>query len=425
MPEERKARRQGQVVPRDAKGKKWLVSVYLHRDANGRKVYRSEVVHGGRKEAEKRLRALLREKDQGRLVVPSKVPLREFVEDWLTKTVKPRTRPSTAASYRSVLEDYVLPDLGATPLDRLKPIQLQAVVAKLTERGLAPRTIRYALSLLKSALRTAVRWRQLGWNPMDEVDLPAPHRTELQVPQADARRALLRQLEADEWWPLWALMVTTGVRPGEALGLRWSDVDLDAPLLTVQHSLSRVAGAWSLTEPKTRAGVRAIPLDEWTAGILRRHRARQLEERMRLGVYYQDRGFVFAGPQGEPLDWHNVGFSHFKRAASRAAMTCAVCGEQLEPMGADKHPEHHGGRRFDHEAAPHPELADLPPYSLRHLCASLLLAAGTDLKTVSQRLGHTDAGFTLRTSTHVVPGTQAAATAAIAEEVFGKGGQNR
>ncbi len=90
------------------------------------------------------------------------------------------------------------------------------------------------------------------------------------------------------------------------------------------------------------------------------------------------------------------------------------------PTGDDKHVEHQDGRRFDHDAEPRPELARLRPYDLRHLCASLLLAAGTDLKTVSQRLGHANAGFTLETYTHVVPGTQDAATAAIAEQVFGK-----
>ncbi len=426
----------GQIIPRGPD--KWLVSVFLHRDTNGKKVYRSQTVKGGRKMAEKALRALLREKDSGRLVVPSRAPLSEFLEDWLAKAVKPRTRASTFASYRSVLDAYVIPELGATRLDKVSAMQLQGLVARLTERGLAPRTIRYALALLKSALRTAVRWRMLAWNPVDDVDLPSPRRTELLVPQADARKVLLAALAADTWWPLWALMVTTGLRPGEALGLQWPDIDLDGRLLTVQRALSRAAvkrdpaapeapeaERWTLAEPKTRAGVRSIPLHERTVEILRRHRAGQLEERMRLGAHYQDRGFVFAGPLGEPIEWHNVRARHFRRAAARAAATCATCGELLVPTGDDKHLEHKGGRRFDHDAAPSPELARLRPYDLRHLHASLLLAAGTDLKTVSQRLGHTNAGFTLETYTHVVPGTQAAATAAIGLEVFGKGGQNR
>jgi integrase len=235
-------------------------------------------------------------------------------------------------------------------------------------------------------------------------------------------------------------MITTGLRPGEALGLQWRDVDLDDRTLTVQRSLSRPArrrpdqaegegqppaDPWALTEPKTRAGVRAIPLDEHTAEILRRHRAGQNEERLRLGTYYGDRGFVFAAPQGEPLDWHNIRARHFKPAAARAARTCAACGKRLVPTGDDRHLEHEGGRRFDHDAAPRPELARLRPYDLRHLCASLLLAIGTDLKTVSQRLGHANAGFTLETYTHVVPGTQAAAAEAIGEEVFGKAKQER
>src|SRR5664280_1823362 len=188
----------GQIKERGPE--RWLVSVYLCRTAEGRKIYQSKTIHGGRKMAEKALRAMLRAKDSGRLVVPSRVPFEEFLEDWITKAVQPRTRASTLASYRSVLDAYVKPEIGRIRLDKLSALQLQGLVAKLTERGLSPRTVRYALALVKSALHTARRWRMLAWNPMDEVDLPRQNRHELQVPQAEALKALLAELERDLYW---------------------------------------------------------------------------------------------------------------------------------------------------------------------------------------------------------------------------------
>src|SRR5664280_2103605 len=157
------ARTAGQIKQRGPET--WLVSVHLCRDANGKKLYRSATVHGGRKVAEKALRALLREKDSGRLVLPAHVTIREFVEDWLEKAVKPRTRASTFASYKAILDRYVVPEIGDVPLDNLTTMQLQGLVATLSTRepALAPRTVRYAFTLLKSALRTAVRWRMLSW----------------------------------------------------------------------------------------------------------------------------------------------------------------------------------------------------------------------------------------------------------------------
>ncbi|MFI5143670.1 MAG: tyrosine-type recombinase/integrase [Thermoanaerobaculales bacterium] len=417
------ARTAGQIKPRGED--RWLVSVYLCRDAAGKKIYQAKTVHGGRKAAEKALRAMLREKDTGRLVVPSRQTFGEFLEQWLVKAVTPRTRTSTLESYRHVVNAYVLPELGRIRLDKLSPLHLQGLVAKLTERGLAPRTIRYAFALVNSALVAARRWRMLAWNPMEEVDLPHQQRHELRVPDSDARGRLLDELQRDSLWPLWCLMVTTGLRPGEALGLQWGDVDLDADTLSVRRALSRHAnpertaeGGWTFAEPKTAAGQRTLPIPPETADVLRHHRAHQREERMRYADHYTDRGLVFAGLLGQPLDWRNVREYRFRPAQRRAALTCTVCGELLElgPEGRPAHKRDGAG----HAPAATLELLSFRPYDLRHLHASLLLARGIDLKTIAQRLGHANASFTLNTYTHVVPGTQAAASAAIGEEIFGQ-----
>jgi integrase len=418
------ARTAGQIKPR-GEGR-WLVTVFLGRDTTGRRLYQSETVHGGRKTAEKKLRDMLREKDTGRLVRPDKRPLGEYLDWYLANVVKTRVRASTFASYALVFANYVRPELGAVRLDKLTPLHLQALVSKLSERGLSARTVRYALAILGGAMIKARRLRLIPWNPLEEVDLPRESRRDLRVPGTAARARLLAELEADTHWPLWCVMVTTGLRPGEALGLRWIDVDLVTGILTVQRSLSRVGDAWELTEPKTAQGRRAVPLPVEAIAVLRAHQARQAAAREDLADVYRDHGFIFANEIGDPLDWSNVRHRHFARALGRAVLTCSACGLPLK-RGTDGALTHAGpvlvaaaDRPAGHSPAPFNELQGLRPYDLRHLHASLLLARGVSLRTVSERLGHSDPGFTLSTYTHVVPGTQEAATVAIGEEVFGK-----
>ncbi len=420
-----KGRRIGQIKPR-GEGR-WLVSVYLNRDAAGKKLYRSKVVHGGIRAAEKKLRELIEQKDGGRLARPDHRTLGEYLDWWIANVAAVRVRASTLASYKLIVGTYLKPELESVRLDRLLPDHVQELVRKLTERGLAPRTVRYAVALLNGVLRRACKDRTLSRNPLEDVELPRQPRRELQVPGGVARARLLAELQADTLWPLWCVFLTTGLRPGEALGLKWNDLDYGAGVLTVQRSLSRLkGGTWELTEPKTAQGRRRLPLPVETLAVLRAYQARQAHEREKYTDFAEDRGFVFADPIGRPLEWSNVRHRHFARALRRAVMTCSVCGLPLrEPKKGDL--EHAGpvlvstgATPAGHAPAPFNDLAGLRPYDLRHLHASLLLARGVPLRAVSERLGHADPGFTLTTYTHVVPGTQEAAAVAIGEEVFGK-----
>ncbi len=260
-------RREGQVRKRGPKA--WLVSVFTGRDVNGKRQYVTETVKGTKKQAEEKLRGLLEKHTRGKLARPDKRSVGEYLDWWLENVAKVRVRASTLASYTAIVETYLKPDLDSTRLDKLTPLQVQALVRGLSERGLSARTVRYASAILGGALRYAVKHRLLVWNPTDDVELPRERRRELQVPAEAGRSRLLEELQADALWPLWCVMVTTGLRPGEALGLRWTDLDLGAGVLTVQRSLSRTGGAWELTEPKTAQGRRAVHLPAETVEVLR------------------------------------------------------------------------------------------------------------------------------------------------------------
>jgi integrase len=412
-------RRRGQIKPR---GDRWLVSIFLSSEiVKGHRVkhYRSETVAGSRKQAERRLTKLLGEKDDYRVTQPSRETFGKFVARWLEDDVKSRVRASTFSSYQEALKRYALPELEHVRLDRLGPATLQRVVSRLVARGLSVRTIKYTLALVGAALSTARRWRIIAFNPMSDVTLPRQQRRELSLPGKDVRVRLLAELQADTHWPLWCVLATTGLRPGEALGLQWADVDLDAGRLAVRRSLSRRGKTCELTEPKTSAGRRSLPLPAETAAVLRAHRAQQLAQRLELGALYVNRDLVFADPLGQPADWHNLRARHFRRACTRAALTCGVCGKALEQDGAGA-VLHREDPEVGHAPAPALELLTFRPYDLRHLFASVLLAGKVDLKTLSVLLGHSNAGFTLATYVHDVGGTAELVAQVAGEAVFGE-----
>jgi integrase len=184
---------------------------------------------------------------------------------------------------------------------------------------------------------------------------------------------------------LWRLALLTGMRRGELLGLMWEDIDLDRGMLSVRRTLSRGKGGdWVLGQPKTQSGRRAIALPESCVASLRRHRAKQNSQRLRLGEVWQDSGFVFTGQQGQALHV-NVLVTHFKSLIRKAG------------------------------------LPDLRFHDLRHTSATLLLAQGVHPKIVQERLGHADISMTLNRYSHVTPDMQRSAADTL-DAVFTKVG---
>ena len=422
------ARPQGQVK---ARGKdRWDISVFVGRDVDGKRCYITRTVHGSKKKAGEALRALLGEHDRGRLGRPDQRPVGEYLDWWLANVVTPRVRKSTLESYKRVVKVYLKPDLEAVRLDKLSALQVQEKVRALTEKGLSARTVRYALSTLNGAMRKAVKLRLIIRNPCEDAEQPRQTHREMQVPGEAARARLLAELQADSLWPLWCVLATAGLRPGEALGLKWSDLDAEGGVLTVARSLSRTGKGWELTEPKTAAGRRTVALPAEAVAVLAEHQERQRAAHNKIEKDHPGavarHGLMFADALGRPLEWRNVRHRHFEPALNRAIMTCATCGLPIGKAkdGALQHagPVLVGGGAAPeaHPAVPFDELEGLVPYSLRHLSASLLLSNGVDLKTVSARLGHADAGFTLKTYTHLVPGSQQAAAVTIGAALFGK-----
>lgn len=373
------ARKPGQII---ARGKdKYLVRAYLGRDARGKRRYHNHSIHGTKKDAQRYLTKVLREIDLDQFVEPSNEAVADYLAEWLKTSAGTRVTERTATDYESLIRRHLVPPLGDRKLSQLSAPEIQRVYNAMLERGLSARTVRYVHSVLHSALDQAVKWGLLSRNPAEHVDLPSPRRREMRTLSAEELTRFLREAREDRWYALWELLATTGLRPGEALALRWSDIEDDR--LRIQRNLVRPAdGRWTLKEPKTPRARRTVTIPSTVQQTLQRYRKKQLEERLKAGHSYSDQGLVFAVSNGNPLDWKVVVRRHFKPIARRAA------------------------------------LSTVRPYDLRHTCATLLLASGENIKVVSERLGHASAALTLDVYSHVLPDMQQQAAERLEKLLF-------
>ena len=370
----------GQIVRRGPG--RWLVRIYLGRDAAGKRRYHNKTIHGTKRDADRYRTKTLRELDTGTFVEASQRTLEDFLNEWLEVSVKPRVRQRTHQDYSSLAARYLIPSLGHLRLSQISATDIQRVYADLQERGLSPRTVRYTHSVLHSSLEQAVKWRMLARNPAKLVDLPRQERREMQVLGPDEATRFLDAASSDRWFALWALLLTTGLRPGEALALKWSD--LDGERLRVQRNLARHAGgSWQFAEPKSARARRVVTLPASILRVLQARRKRQLKERLKAGERWEHNDLIFASQTGQPLDFPVTVRRHFKPILKRAS------------------------------------LPPIRPYDLRHTCATLLLAAGENVKVVSERLGHASATLTLDVYSHVLPDMQQQAAERLEGMLFG------
>ncbi len=237
-------------------------------------------------------------------------------------------------------------------------------------RALDGRTVSYVHTIVHRALKDAVRWGRLPRNPADAADPPrgGPKSDGVHAWDAATLREFLATSAADgdRLHPLWVLLATTGMRRGEAVGLRWSDVDLDAGRLRVVQTIIQVRSKVTIGEPKTARGRRPIALDAGTVAVLREHRKRSIEQRMLVGPDFEDRGLVFHQPDGSCLKPDSVSASFVRRVKRAGSPPLTLKG-------------------------------------LRHTWATLALERGIHPRVVQERLGHSTIAITLGIYSHVAP----------------------
>jgi integrase len=361
----------------------WTVQVRIGTKSDGKPRWLTKTFEKQR-DAKAYLAKVIKDRDSGLVVQPSKMLLNEFLDKWLESAVEPRVRANTYRSYQWQLKKYVRGDLGGYRLCDISPLQIQKLYSKLHREGLSSRVVRYTHSILNNAFGQAVKWRMLASNPCSGAELPRAKQKEAQVLNVEEVTEFVRVLRGNRHEVLFLVALTTGMRPSEYLALQWNDIEFDSSRIQVLRSLDwRRKGQWEFSGPKTARSRRSIPIPAEVLNRLQEHRRFQAEERLKVGPSWNDHSLVFCDRKGEPLDRQNLLRRHLRPLLKKA------------------------------ETSP-----DLTLYGLRHSCATLMLAAGIHPKVVSERLGHSSITITLDVYSHVLPNLQVEASETLAEVMF-------
>ncbi len=377
-------------VYRRGKANYWI-AVELGADESGKRTRHQQRAGATRKEAQRVLNEVLHRLGSGEYVAPVKLTLGGFLRDQWLPAIRSTIRRSTFDSYQMNIETHIVPALGSVKLQALTPARLNAFYSDLIDHGrvngkggLSPKTVRNIHIPLRKALADAVKWNILARNVAQFADPPRLRQAgdkEMKTWTAQELRTFLDQVADDRLYPGFHLVGSTGMRRGEILGVRWTDIDLDAAQLSVRQTLITTDYELVFSTPKTARGRRVIALDKQTVTVLRTWKKTQLEERMAIGAAYEDNGLVFCKVDGQPL--HPDLFSQtFDRYVTRSGLPKI---------------------RFQ---------------DVRHTHASLALQAGVPVKVISERLGHASVAFTMDVYAHVLPGMQEDAAEKVAGLIF-------
>lgn len=379
-------------------GPSWAIVYDLPRDTNGKRRRKWQSGFRTKEEAQRAMNRTLSQLDTGTFAEPSKQTLGEFLlDEWLPSLATRGLRPNTTTSYRDTVKKRIVPHLGSVPLQKLTPVHLNGFYADLVREGrcdgtggLSARSVRYSHTIIRRALADAMKWGRLTRNVADAADPPEASAARRDAQQArnfwspQELAAFLQQARSHRFFAAYYVAANTGMRRGEVLGLRWSDLDLDnldGPRLSVMQTVVAPDRKVEFSTPKTGHG-RVVSLDSATVEVVKVHRVKQLEERIALGKGYTDLDLVFCDFDGQPLQPNNLSHA-FDRLIRKTG------------------------------------LKRVRLHDLRHTHASLALLANVHPKIVQTRLGHANIGITMDTYSHVTPGQDLDAAQLVASIVAG------
>lgn len=330
----------------------------------GRRVTRYASVKGSRRDAQEALTKLLHARDTGAAVDPTKETMSQFLDRW-SDSVETKVSPKTQERYAELLRLHVMPHIGPTPIQKLTAADLDRLYSRLLrDSGLAPRTVGHVHRLLHKALSVALKWGVVARNVVDAAEPPLVPHTEQAILLEDQAHILLNGLRGDFLYLPVLILLTTGLRRGELLAVRWRDLDLEVETMRVEQSLEQTKGGMRFKSPKTKHGRRSVTLPAIAVAELRRHRKAQQEMRLQLGIgRLPDDVPVISTYDGKPYSPDALTL-RWRRALVRL------------------------------------NLPRVTLHSLRHTHASALIAAGMDVLTVSRRLGHSSPSITLSVYAH-------------------------
>jgi integrase len=360
-------------------------------DASGNRKTRYASVKGTRQDAQKELTRLLSQADAGTLVEPSKITVAQYLRGWLGEAKEGEPPPAppagitpkTVERYRELAEGQIIPHLGDTLLQKLRPKQVEDWHGDILKAGsrkgkpLAARTVGHAHRVLHRALERAVASEVLSRNVAAVVSPPKVDAAEIEILDEAQIADTLAKLDGHSLYPIVVFDLATGLRRGELLALRLVDIDLDAATVEVRRSLEETKAGLRFKEPKTEHGKRTLSMPPSVVAVLREHRKELLKLRLALGLGKPDNDtLLFSEPDGTPTPPN--------RLTRRWQDACAAL-----------------------------KLPRVSFHALRHTSASALIAAGLDVVAISRRLGHANPTVTMNIYAHLFKRDDSAAANAI------------
>jgi len=380
---------EGKQRPGDGAWRKTAAGWALDRMYDGQRLH---VAARTQNDARKAMRELVKRLDAGLPPRDATTTFGAWLAEWSGDILDARQskrgplKVTTKETYRTLLRTHVVgreavdegkkklpaiaPDpISATPLDKLKPSDIDRLMVRLTNKGMADSSRRQVYHILRLALESARRDRLIAVNPAADVDRPVVEQHEAKYLSPADLIALLHAAEGLRYHEVLALVAVTGLRRGEALALKVKDLDLVAGVANVRGTLARVGGKLVVTTTKTKGSTRKVVLVPAVVDMLARLADKRDQEREHAGNLWTDTGFVFTTETGQPVDPRNV-FRTMQAAAKKAKLT------------------------------------GIGIHTLRHSVATGMMDSGANVKVVSGLLGHSSAEITLDTYTHETPEAQ-------------------
>lgn len=345
---------------------RWTGAAYVLTPEGTRK--RKAVYGKTRKEAYDKLAALQDKSRAGIAATPGRLTVKEFLKTWMRDVQDARLSPATFQTYEGYIRNHLVPVLGAKRLGQLTASDIRSFLAIKSREGKSPATVKQMHAILRSALQHAMREDLVPRNVAKLVVVPTPPKQDVEPLTPDEARKLLKAAKGTSWEALWTLYVGLGLRRGEALGLRWGDIDLENGYLNVVQSLQRSRGELRLKSPKTDTSRRRVVIPGFCIDALTRHRTSEREKLASLGLLVDPATLAFTS-HGTPIEPRNVNRA-FEALLKKA------------------------------------KLRRVKLHDLRHTCASLLLAEGVAPRVVMELLGHSAIAVTMNTYSHVIPALQ-------------------
>ena len=396
----RRAKGEGSITQH--KNGQWQAEFLLGYDGNGKRK-RKYITGKTQKEVREKLDALKRQVSDGTFS-DAKLTVKDYLAGWLKEKSR-QVKPRTAELYGYLIEAHIVPSVGRIQLSKLTPVQVQGMLGNICEKaasevgkrnknasdaapetqgGAGVRTANQCRTVLFSALKQAVRWQLIARNPVEAVDPLKTHKKELTLWTMPEAARFLDTARPHRLYALFYLALSTGMRRGELLGMRWADIE--GATIHVRQSLNIIDNKIAFGVPKTDKGKRRVAISPDVLETLARHRQLQAAEQRALGSFWPDTGLVFTTEIGTPMHPRNLERTWYAlQKKTRAAWSKELEGNEEDTAKLKS------GKSF-----PHVRFHDL-----RHLHASIAIRQGMDVKMLADRLGHSRTSLTLDVYTHL------------------------